>query len=106
MPLTRWSEGRILYLNKSVCEVRKPCFCVENRRNTLIAAVILQVEQESATLKGHSGWQLAFQAPHHVSHTALAAHFFHHTLHLFMLFEQSVNILDLGARTLRDPALA
>jgi hypothetical protein len=33
LPLTRWSEGRILYLNKPACEVRKPCFYVENPRN-------------------------------------------------------------------------
>src|SRR5690554_3379827 len=39
------------------------------------------------------------KAAHHLAHAALGSEFFHHLLHLFMLLNQTTDVLHLCART-------
>ncbi|RMQ38992.1 Membrane protein [Pseudomonas syringae pv. actinidiae] len=45
-------------------------------------------------------------AAHHFRHSALGGELLHHLLHLFVLLDQTPDILNLSARPLRDTALA
>ena len=47
----------------------------------------------------------ATHTAHHIGQLA-TLHLLHHFLHLFVLLEQSIQVLNLGARALCDPALA
>src|SRR5690554_3413603 len=44
------------------------------------------------------------KATHHLAHAALGSEFLHHFLHLFMLFNQTSNVLHLRTRTHGNPA--
>ena len=48
----------------------------------------------------------AAHATHHIGHAAFLAKLFHHFLHLFVLLEQTVHILNFCSRTAGNPAFA
>ena len=48
----------------------------------------------------------AAQSAHHIGHAAFLAKLFHHFLHLFVLLEQTVHILNFCSLTSGNPAFA
>src|SRR6188768_103987 len=44
--------------------------------------------------------------PHHLGHAAFPSDLLHHLLHLSVLLQQSIDVLNLGATAHRDAALA
>src|SRR6056297_2209716 len=83
----------------------EPPICRRPQVNALFYLKSAQWEERARLRSTEARRQAAFHGAHHLGHPALAE-LLHHLLHLGMLLQDPVDLLDLDAGPAGDPALA
>src|SRR6056297_3285420 len=90
---------------REIPRTAEPPSCRRPQVNPLFYLKSAQWEEPRPAPSTEAGRQAAFHGPHHLGHPALAE-LLHHFLHLGMLLEDPVDLLDLDSCPPGDPALA